>query len=299
MALVVVSIVRAFGRGAAAPIGSAARVAEIERHGTDPGRWTLWLVLGCVLIYMLSPMVFVVINSFNASPYSQFPPQSFSLHWYANVFAQDTFRTDVINSVIVSAGSTLLALVAGVLAAFALVRHRFFASAALGAFFLSPLIVPKVAIGIALFILFLNLKIFGTTFSLILAHAALTMPFIISILSAQLVGLDRALEEAAQDLGASPWYTLWTVVLPQLKVGLIVAGLFALITSFDETEATVFLYRPTNMTLPIAMFLYLEQRQDPTLAALSTLFMVMTLIPVLAALPILRGQELRRMLERR
>jgi putative spermidine/putrescine transport system permease protein len=209
------------------------------------------------------------------------------------------FRTGAINSAIVAAGSTVLAVVSGSMAAFALVRYRFPGRGALGAFFLSPLIMPKVAVGIAMFILFVRLNVFGTTPSLMIAHAALTVPFVISVLSAQLVGLDRTLEEAAEDLGAPPWLTFLRVVLPQLTVGLVVASLFALITSFDETEASIFLYRPANITLPIAMFIYLEQRQDPTVAALSTLFILMTLLPVLLALPVLRGGEVRRILERR
>lgn len=297
MALTIVTVFRALGRGAAA--SSAGRApAEAERTGFDPVRWALYALLVVVLIYMLAPIVFVVVNSFNESAYSRFPPEGFSLRWYGNVFAQDMFRTGALNSIVVAIGSTVVALVTGMLAAFALVRYRFRGRTLLAAFFLSPLIMPKVAVGISLFILFVKLGIFGTTPSLALAHAALTAPFVISILSAQLVSLDPTLEEAAQDLGAPPWLTFWRVVLPQLKVGLIVAGLFALITSFDETETSIFLYRPANITLPIAMFLYLEQRQDPTLAALSTLFILMTLVPVLLALPVLRGQELRRLLER-
>ncbi len=299
MALLIVAVFRLLGRGAGAPLGSAARVAEIEDRRGDPIRLALYLCLALVMVYMVAPLVFVVVNSFNESAFSKFPPEGFSLKWYANVFAQETFRAGAVNSIVVAVASAALALAAGTLAAFALVRYRFPGRAALAAFLLTPLTVPKVAVGIALFILFVRLGFFGSTFSLVLAHAALTTPFVISVLTAQLVGLDRSLEEAAQDLGAPPWLTFWRIVLPQLRVGLIVAALFALITSFDETETSIFLYRPANVTLPIAMFLYLEQRQDPTLAALSTLFIVMTLVPVLLALPLLRGQELRQVLERR
>ncbi|TMG43022.1 MAG: ABC transporter permease subunit [Chloroflexi bacterium] len=192
-----------------------------------------------------------------------------------------------------------MAVTAGMLAALALVRGKVRARGILSAFFLSPLVVPRVAIGIAVFILLIRLRLLGTTTSLVLVHAMLSLPFAIVLLTASLVNVNRTLEEAAMDLGAGPLRTFWQVTLPQIRAGLIVAAVFAFITSFDETEASIFLVRPSNATLPVQMFLYLEQYQNPTLAALSTLLIALTVALVIVAMRFVRGAELARLVARR
>jgi putative spermidine/putrescine transport system permease protein len=259
----------------------------------------LRIVLFAVLAFVLSPLVFVVINSFNGSAFNSFPPQGFSLQWYQFVLGYAPFRDGMVNSLIIAAASTLLAVAAGMLAALALTRGRIRARGILSAFFLSPLVIPRVAIGIAVFILLIRLRIFGTTGSLVLVHAMLSLPFALVLLTASLVNVNRSLEEAAMDLGAGPLRTFWSVTLPQIRAGLVVATVFAFITSFDETEASIFLVRPSNTTLPIQMFLYLEQYQNPTLAALSTLLIAATIVLVVVALRFVRGAELARLVARR
>ena len=268
----------------------------------SPGGWidaSLRVGLFAVLAFMLSPLVFVVINSFNASSFNSFPPDGLSLRWYEFVLSYAPFRDGMVNSLIVAAASTLIAVPAGMLAALALVRGEFRGKALLRTFFLSPLVMPKVAIGIAVFILLIRLRLFGTLPSLIAVHAMLSLPFTIVLLTASLVSANRTLEEAAMDLGAGPLRTFRAVTLPQIRAGLIVATVFAFITSFDETEASVFLVRPANMTLPIQMFLYLEQYQNPTLAALSTLLIALTAVIVIVGLRLVRGAELARLVGRR
>src|SRR5881396_51112 len=259
----------------------------------------LRVVLFGVLAFVLSPLVFVVINSFNGSAFNSFPPQGFSFQWYQFVLGYAPFREGMVNSLIIASASTLLAIVAGMLAALALTRGRVRARGILNAFFLSPLVMPRVAIGIAVFILLIRLRLFGTTGSLVLVHAMLSLPFALVLLSASLVNVNRSLEEAAMDLGAGPLRTFWSVTLPQIRAGLVVAAVFAFITSFDETEASIFLVRPANTTLPIQMFLYLEQYQNPTLAALSTLLIAATIVLVVVALRFVRGAELARLVARR
>ena len=101
------------------------------------------------------------------------------------------------------------------------------------------------------------------------------------------------------DLGAGPLRTFWKVTLPQMRAGLIVSAVFAFIVSFDETETTIFLVRPENTTLPIQMFLYIEQHQDPTLAALSTVLIVITAVVVFLTMRAVRGAEVARIISRR
>lgn len=268
----------------------------------SPGGWidgALRVMLFVVLAFMLSPLVFVLLNSFNASDFNSFPPDGLSLRWYQFVLTYVPFREGLVNSLVVGIASTLIAVPAGMLAALALVRSGFRGKGLLRSFFLAPLVMPKVAIGIAVFMLFIRLRLFGTVPGLVLVHAMLSLPFAIVLLSASLVNVNRALEEAAMDLGAGPLRTFWKVTLPQIKAGLIVAGVFAFITSFDETEASIFLVRPANITLPIQMFLYLEQYQNPTLAALSSLLIGLTIVIVVVALRFVRGAEIARLVGRR
>ncbi|MDQ2914478.1 MAG: ABC transporter permease subunit [Chloroflexota bacterium] len=268
----------------------------------SPGGWidrALRVSLVVVLAFMLSPLIFVVINSFNDSAFNRFPPEGFSLKWYEFVLSYVPFRDGMVNSLIVATASTLIAVPAGMLAALALVRGSFRGKGALRAFFMSPLVMPKVAIGIAVFILLIRLRLFGSLTSLVVVHAMLSLPFTIVLLTASLVGVNRTLEEAAMDLGAGQLRTFWRVTVPQIRAGLIVAAVFAFISSFDETEASVFLVRPANITLPIQMFLYVEQYQNPTLAALSTLLIALTVLIVVVAMRFVRGAELARLVARR
>ncbi|MGH2378111.1 MAG: ABC transporter permease [Candidatus Limnocylindria bacterium] len=303
MVLLVLALSALFVLGLAARSLRSMRPTGSPRPRPDqPGGWTdlaLRVALLAVLAFMLSPLVFVVINSFNSADFNTFPPEGFSLRWYEFVLGYAPFRDGMVNSLIVAAASTAIAVPAGMLAAFALVRGGFHGKAPLRAFFLSPLVMPRVAIGIAVFILLIKLRLFGSLPSLVVVHAMLALPFTIVLLTASLVNVNRTLEEAGMDLGAGPLRTFWRVTLPQIRAGLVVAAVFAFITSFDETETTIFLVRPVNMTLPIQMFLYLEQYQNPTLAALSTLLIALTIVLVIVAMRFVRGAELARLVARR
>ena len=241
------------------------------------------------LLFVVAPLVIVVINSFNAAAYSVFPPTGLSLRWYANLAAQTTFYGAFARSVAIGVASTALALVTGTMASLALVRGRLFGRGLLRSLLLSPIVLPKMVLGVALFMLFIRIGLFGNPLSLIVSHALVSLPFVVSIVSANLQGLDRSLEEAAMDLGATPLRTFMRVTLPQISVGMVVSALFAFITSFDQVETSIFLVRGDNTTLPIEMYLYLEKWQDPTIAALSTV-----LIAFSALLVVLMGLGLRR-----
>jgi putative spermidine/putrescine transport system permease protein len=273
------------------------RPRPAERIGFIEVSFRAGLVL--VLAFILSPLVFVFVNSFNGSDFNSFPPQGFSLRWYQFVLGYVPFREGMANSLLIALATTAVAIPAGMLAALAIARGRIRARGILNAFFLAPLVIPRVAIGIAVFILLIRLHFFGTTGSLVLVHAMLALPFAIALLAASLVNVNRTLEEAAMDLGAGPLRTFWSVTLPQIRAGLIVAAVFAFIASFDETEASIFLVRPSNLTLPVQMFLYLEQYQNPTLAALSTLLVGLTVLIVVGALRFVRGAEIARLVARR
>lgn len=273
------------------------RARPVEPTGLIEVAFRAGLVV--VLGFILSPLVFVFVNSFNGSDFNSFPPQGFSLRWYQFVLGYVPFREGMVNSLLIALATTAVAIPAAILAALAIARGRIRVTGILNGFFLAPLVIPRVAIGIAVFILLIRVHLFGTTLSLVLVHSMLALPFAIALVAASLVNVNRSLEEAAMDLGAGPLRTFWSVTLPQIRAGLIVAAVFAFIASFDETEASIFLVRPSNLTLPVQMFLYLEQYQNPTLAALSTLLVGLTVVVVVGALRFVRAAEIARLVARR
>lgn len=269
-----------------------------KRTSWDPWNVAFGVGLVAVSLYMLSPIIFVIINSFNSAAYNVFPPTGFSLQWYATALSLPKFRTAFLNSVVVGLGATLISLVLGTLSARALVRHRFTGQTFVRSFFFAPLLVPRIALGAALFLLYIRIGLYGGREGIMIAHALLGLPFTISILTAVMYSVDPAQEEAAQDLGATGLQAFLRVTLPQMRTGLVVAALFAFMTSFDELDTSLFLVRPENNTMPIEMFLYVQEYQNPTLAALSTLLIAATVVLVLLLIPLARAQEARKLLAR-
>jgi putative spermidine/putrescine transport system permease protein len=259
----------------------------------------LWVFLGLVGVYMLSPLALVIADSVNPSTYGTFPFPGLTLRWYANaLFQVPEFRSGIRNSLLVAGGATALALIVGTLAAYGLTRYRFRLRDLTQSFLLLPLIVPAIVFGAALFLLYIRIGLYGTLTGLILGHALLGLPFVLSIVAASLQTLGREYEEAAMDLGANPLRTFFAVTIPSIRPGLIVGALFAFVTSFDQVEVSLFLTRPRNNTLPIAMFNYEQNYQDPTLAAISAVLIGFTVVLVLIAVSLLKTQEYRRLIER-
>ncbi len=269
-----------------------------ERRGFDPLDVIFAAGLVVVGLFILAPIIFIVVNSFNSAAYNVFPPEGFSMRWYGEALSVPRFRKAIVNSLLVGIGAAVLALILGTMAARALVRHRFMGKPFVSSFFFAPVLVPRIALGAAIFLLYIRVDMYGGRLGLILAHSLLGLPFVISIMTAVMYNIDPELEEAAQDLGATPLRTFFRVTLPQMRTGLIVASLFAFTMSFDELETSLFLVRPENNTLPIEMFLYVQEYQNPTLAALSTMLIAATIVAVILMVPLLKAQETRRILSR-
>ncbi|RRJ64981.1 ABC transporter permease [Paenibacillus oralis] len=239
---------------------------------------TLTVIALAVCLFLIAPLIIVVITSLNPASYSVFPPQGLSLRWYENLASQPQFLRAFRNSVIASGCATLLALTAGTLAALAIQRYRFPGRNLLRAIFMSPMVVPKIALGVAYLILFSRLKIAGGLFALILGEAVTILPFVLSIIGSTLANLKKEYEEAAADLGAGPVRTFFTVTLPQMRMGLLLSGALSFIFTFDQVETALLILRPQNNTLPIELFLYMEKWQDPTIAVVSTLMLLLALV---------------------
>lgn len=264
--------------------------ARAEALRTGLLRGALAVGLGLILL----PLLIVVVYSLSSVAYGVFPPPGFSWRWYVNLAQQAAFRGAFLRSVGVGVTSTVLALVVGSLGALALVRAKFPGRELLRAFLLSPIVIPKIVLGVGWFIFFARLGLQGGVVPLILAHTVVVLPFISTILTANLVGLDPSLEEAAQDLGASPPVVFWRIVVPQIRAGLAISALLAFVVSFDQVESSIFLVRGGNNTLPIEMFLYMEKWQDPTIAALSTLLILFAALVIAGAVLVTRGLDVRR-----
>jgi putative spermidine/putrescine transport system permease protein len=251
--------------------------------------WT-YTVLG--IIFILAPLVIVVVNSFSAVAYNVFPPEGFSTRWYENLAGQAAFYGGAWRSLVLATLATLGSLVIGTMAGYALVRYRLPMPNLVKAFMLSPIVMPKIVLGVALFMFFVRIGTLGGYSSLLLTHMLVVLPFVISLVSAALFSFDWTLQEAAMDLGAGPLETFFRVILPEISVSMVVAAVFAFVTSFDQVETTLFLVRPGDNTLPIEMFLYLQKWQDPTIAALSTVLILFAAAIIGGLSLVLRNQKL-------
>lgn len=255
-----------------------------------------YLLLGLftvlALLYVVAPLAIVILNSFSSVAYNVFPPEGYSLKWYQNLAAQEAFYGAALRSVVLALIATTISLIVGTMASYALVRYRIPGSDLIKAFLLSPIVIPKIVLGVALFMFFVKLGTIGNFSSLVLTHALVTLPFVIALVSASLLGFDWTLQEAAMDLGAGPLYTFFRVILPQISVSMIISAVFAFIISFDQVETTIFLVRPGDNTLPIEMFLYLQKWQDPTIAALSAVLIGFAVILVLVLGLLFRNRNL-------
>jgi len=267
--------------------------AQAHRPAGTPWRY---IALGCFTVaaslFIIAPLAIVVLNSFNNVAYTVFPPQEFSTRWYANLFQQDIFYAAAWRSIVLATLSTAIALVIGVMAAYALVRYRLPAPNLIKAFLLSPIVLPKIVLGVALFMFFVRVRLIDNYSSLLVTHVLVILPFVIALVSASLANFDWTLQEAAMDLGAGPVRTFFRVSLPQISLSVAIAGVLAFITSFDQVETTIFMVRTGSNTLPVEVFLYLQKWQDPTIAALSTLLILFAIAPLLLISVMVRGRKL-------
>lgn len=223
--------------------------------------------------FLVFPVLFTTVVSFNGGIFIQFPPESFSLRWYENIAKIHRIGPSLAVSFGIALVAGAAATLIGVAAALALVRHRLPFKAGITAFLLSPVIIPIVAIGIALIQFFILIGIEFTWYSVVIGHLVLVIAYPVRTLVASLTLSNPSFEEAAASLGATPWRTFLTVTLPQMKPGLISGFLFAFLISFDNYPISIFLLRGDLTTLPIELFNHISQNLDPTPAAFSTLYM--------------------------
>jgi putative spermidine/putrescine transport system permease protein len=241
---------------------------------------TARLVVVVLLAFMTLPTVVVLAVSFNPTAILSFPPSGLSLRWYETVLTYPQFRRAALNSVLVTLGAVALALPAGTLAALALERGQLRGRSVWAALLLSPLVVPGVAAGLGFLILAAALGLLRSRVVLVAAHVALVLPFVVRSVWVSVRNLDPALERAAASLGATPWRAFRRVTLPLLRPGLFAGLLFAVVVSLNEFVVSLFISNRVTEILPVAMFTYVVNFTDPTVAALSSLFIVTTFLVV-------------------
>jgi putative spermidine/putrescine transport system permease protein len=241
------------------------------------GRWAFNGVAGGVLCFILLPLVFVTWLAFFRQEIPSFPPDGYSLKWFAAIWTNPKFFDGFLLSLQVAVTAMLAGLVLGVPGALCLARFRFIGREPLNSLLLMPLVVPGIVLGTSIYVfhvevtIWTELPILGSIAGLVAGHILLVIPWCVRLVTASLAGFDRSIEEAAQSLGATPMQTFFRITLPVIRPGIVAAGLFGFVVSFGNLEMTLFLVGAGRTTLPIAILQYLEWKIDPTIAAVSVL----------------------------
>lgn len=241
------------------------------------GGWT-----AAVFAFLYIPILLLVVFSFNDSRLN-LQWVGFTTKWYGMLFENRVLLHAFQNSLVVAAFTTVLSVFIGTTAAWLLHRYQFPARRMLGLLILIPMVIPEVLMGVSLLVLFVAMGIpLGYT-TLIIAHTTFCFPFVLVAVQARLQGIDPALEEAALDLGATPFQAFWLVIVPYLMPAIVAGGLMAFTLSFDEYIVTIFTSGPDSQTLPLKVYGMVRVGLNPQLNALSTLFIAATILLVLGS----------------
>ena len=259
------------------------------------------ILCGLIFFFLIFPLVVVIPLSFNAVPFFTFTkemlaldPAGYSLKWYEDFFTNLNWQGAVKNSVIIAFFATLLSTTLGTLAALGLSRPTMPAKTIVMSLLISPMIVPLIISAAGMFFFYSRIGLQGTHLGVILAHAALGTPFVVITVTATLVGFDNSLIRASASLGASPAMTFFKVIVPLILPGVISGALFAFITSFDEVVVVLFVGSFKQRTIPWQMFSGIREHISPTILAVATILVIVS-IALLITLELLRrrGERLR------
>ena len=230
-----------------------------------------------VLVFLILPVLIVVPMSFSDASSLRFPPEGFSLRWYADVFGDPRWLQAMKTSLVLALLSSTLALVLGGLAAYGLVRGRFFGRMTVQSNFIAPLIIPSVVIAVGLYFALAYVGLLGSFGGLLLGHTLLGVPYVVLIMSVAIRSFDIRIEQVAFTLGAS-WFTMFRrVLIPNLLPSTAAAWIFAFVTSFDEVVITTFI-GGTHETVPKRMFNDLVLQVNPSITAIATLLIAVSLV---------------------
>ncbi len=232
------------------------------------------LIVLAILGFLVLPALVVAMAAFSDKALPSFPPQNFSWRWFVNAMAYPDFRAGFKNGLIVTSWAASIALVVGTAFALAIERYQFRFKKSIEGVLVSPLFVPHFTVGLGFLILAVQVSLQNSYAVVILCHVVLVLPFVLRSVYVSQRNLDPRLELAAASLGASPQRVLATVTLPLLLPGLVSGWLFGAMLSFNEFTASLFVTSQRTQTLPVAMYNYVRDYADPTMAALSVIYIV-------------------------
>jgi len=238
----------------------------------------MWIGVTAVFVFLILPVVVIFPLSFSASQYLEFPPSGWSLQWYRNYWNREDWIFATILSLKVATGTSVLATLLGTVTAFGLTRSSFKGKSVFLGIVLSPIIMPAIVVGVAIYFFYARIRLLGNLGGLVLAHTLLATPFVVVTVMTSLQGFDRNLERAGMSLGAHPLYTFMRVTLPMIRPGVLSGALFAFVTSLDELIVALFVTAPTAVTLPRRMWEGVRLEIDPTIAAVASILIVFALL---------------------
>ncbi|WP_158644685.1 ABC transporter permease subunit [Paracoccus jeotgali] len=262
--------------------GGTSRFATDEGRGDRQSVW-LWIWAALVIVLLLVPGLIVIPLSFPANRSFAFPPEGFSLQWYARFFQDRQWWGSFVTSVQVAVLVTITSTVLSVFAGLALRRSSARVRTIIRALVLTPRIVPGVIIAMALYGLFLQWQLNITVTGLVIAHTVMALPFAFIPIAATLEQFDARFEQASASLGASRLTTFRQIILPLISTGMMTGALFAFVISFDEVVVSLFVSGVGLRTLPVQMYRSVANDIDPTIAAASTMLLVLTALTVVAS----------------
>ncbi|MEU4514128.1 ABC transporter permease [Nonomuraea wenchangensis] len=250
----------------------------------------LYVPFWATYVFLYLPIVVLVVMSFNSGD-SAYTYEGFSLKWYGELAGDERIRTGLVNTLIVAAGSTVIATVLGTLLAVGLAR--FSRSKTLDALALMPAVLPDLVLAIGLLVFYSAIQLTLGLYSVTLAHALFSMAFVAAVVRTRLTGADTSLEEASRDLGAGPVVTFMKVTLPQLTPGIIAGALLAFTLSLDEFVIAFFTIGNAEPTLPIVIYSMVRFGVTPKINALAAILLLVSFTAVIA------GQRMTRIGESR
>jgi ABC-type spermidine/putrescine transport system permease subunit II len=233
------------------------------------------MFVALIAAFLLAPIVVVVAVSFATSGSFQFPPTSLSIRWFEAFFGSELFLHAFFVSLIVAISVAVAATFVGGLVAVGLSRFPVRGLEFVETIFLAPIVVPSILLGAALLLFYLHSGVQGTLIALLVGHLVIAMPYTIQSVMAGLAGIGNVLEEAAISLGATPLQAFYKVMLPLIRSSLISAAVFAFVISFSDVNLAIFLTGPTTGTLPMVIFSDVLNLGEPTVAAASTVQIVL------------------------
>ncbi len=263
--------------------------------------YTYLVICGLIFFFLIAPIVVVIPLSFNAVPFFTFTeemltfdPAGYSLKWYHEFFGSLNWQGAVKNSFFIAVFATLISTTLGTIAALGLSRDDMPHKSVIMGILISPMIVPVIISAAGMYFFYTKIGLSSTHIGVILAHAALGTPFVVITVTATLVGFDYSLVRAAATLGASPTTAFFKIIVPLILPGVISGALFAFITSFDEVVVVLFVGSYEQRTIPWQMFSGIREQISPTILAVATLLVIVSIL-LLSSVEMLRrrGERLR------